>query len=229
MQTKSIIQIGAWLVLAATSIGLGFFAKSQQRTISLLREQDRVQQERLKDADRQRAASVEVQQSQNQEAELQQLRDNTRELMRLRNEARQLKEQVQELETLRAANAQLLQAVHGTPRLSSNQSAIVSATRRRGAILGVNIAPVNDPRAGAEDANQPPGALVVGMEANSAVAQSGLEVGDVIIQIDGRRVETPGQLQAEMLTRKPGQMVVLDVLRGGQPLRFNVTAREWPP
>jgi S1-C subfamily serine protease len=78
------------------------------------------------------------------------------------------------------------------------------------------------------DTQTDPGAFVVGIDANSPVAESGIKAGDVIIGLDGRRIETSGQLQAEMLTRKPGETVVLDVVRGGTTLRFQVKTRGWP-
>src|SRR5207249_2093340 len=150
------------------------------------------------------------------------LRENNRELLRLRNEMRTLREQLREADTLRAANAQLLQAVQSTP-LQTNQIAWVTAARKRGAILGVSTRPANDPVAA-----RTRGAEVLGVDANSPVADSGLRAGDTIIALDGRPIETSAQLQTEMLTKKPGETVVVDALRDKSVVRFNVKTRAWP-
>ncbi len=51
------------------------------------------------------------------------------------------------------------------------------------------------------------------IDTNSPVAGSGLQVGDIIFRLDDRPIETPGQVQTEMFTRKPAEVVVLDVVR----------------
>jgi predicted metalloprotease with PDZ domain len=151
--------------------------------------------------------------------ELERLRNENRDLLRLRNEVRQLREQQQELEKLRAANAQLLQAYGRPGAADSNSIAALTNVRRRGAVLGITIVP---------EGNPPRGAVVQGIDANSPVSQSGLRVGDVIVAVDGRPVSTGPQVQSEMLTRQPGQTVLLDVARGNEVLRIPTQTRAWP-
>lgn len=225
---RTAIRICLWLVLPGAIFGLAFLAHTQRGTISELREQNRVQQESLKELDRLRAENKEAQHLQNQQAELDRLRENHKELLRLRNETRQLREQLKELDTLRAANAQLLQAVQSTPNLQSNQVALITAARRRGAILGIVVRSASDPQPGGAPAARASGAVVTSMVANSPVAESGLKVGDLIYGLDGRAIANSGQLQTEMLTKKPGETVVVDVIRDNTPLRLNVKTRAWP-
>lgn len=203
--------------------GLIWLAVSQQKTVSQLRGENQKLELDLTEVDRLRAEIKEAEGLRNQEAEIQRLREETKDLLRLRNEIRQIREQLQELETLRAANAQLMQAVQSTA-LTTNQAALVMAVRKQGSILGINIRSVNDvPGIGTAS-----GALVMGIDTNSPVGASGLKVGDIIIRLDGRPIETPGQLQTEMLTRKPGEIVLLDVVRGETVMRFQVKTRAWP-
>jgi C-terminal processing protease CtpA/Prc len=204
------------LALAAVLISI---AVVQQGEIRELREQNEVLQTNRKEPEH--VESQDSQQLRLQAAEIERLREETKDLLRLRNEVRQLHEQLRELEVLRVANAQLLQAAQGTANMPTNQAALISAARKQGAILGIHLRPVTDTQTD-------PGAFVVGIDANSPVAESGIKAGDVIIGLDGRRIETSGQLQAEMLTRKPGETVVLDVVRGGTTLRFQVKTRGWP-
>jgi S1-C subfamily serine protease len=55
-----------------------------------------------------------------------------------------------------------------------------------------------------------------------------LRPGDIIYALDGKPVPDAGTLQAEMLTRRPGQTVLVDVLRTNTPMRFQVTTWAWP-
>lgn len=145
--------------------------------------------------------------------------EGTRELLRLRNEVTQLRKQLEELEALKEANARLLQALQNTPGLSATQMAQVTAARRQGAILGVYITPA------------PPGqtgVLVAGIDPRAPAARSGLRPGDLIYALDGKPVPDAGTLQAEMLTRRPGETVQVDVLRSNTPMRFSVVTRDWP-
>jgi len=216
---KSAIQICLWFILTSAIVGLALFAQRQRDTISELREQIRVQRDGLKEIDRLRQENKAAQELQNQQAELNRLRQSHRELLRLRNETRQLREQLAELDTLRAANARLLQAVQSVPGLHSNQVALVMSARKAGSILGVTVKPPATGRTGAE---------VTWIDPKSPVASSGLVVGDNIYALDGRRVQSPGELQAQMLTRKPGEIVALDVLRKETSLRIQVQTRAWP-
>lgn len=217
---RTSLRILLWLIPVGLISGLALWAYTQRATISELREQVRSQQDSLNELDRLRAENKQAQSLKNQQAELERLRESHTELLRLRNETRLLREQLKELDTLRAANAQLLQAVQGTPNLQSNQLAMVTAARRRGSILGIAVRSTTDP--------QPGGAIVTSVDANSPVAQSGLKAGDLIYAIDGRVIANAGQLQTEMLTKQPGETVVLDVLRDNAQHRFNVTTRAWP-
>jgi len=220
------------LVLPAVPVllaaGLGALCWTQKNTIASLRQELRVQQEQLRELDRLREENKAAQHLKNQQAELDRLRENNIELLRLRNEARQLREQLAELDTLRAANAELLRAVQTTPNLQSNQLALIAAARRRGAILGLVVQSASDLPSRTAPAGRTSGAVVTRVDANSPVAESGLKVGDLIYAIDGRAIANASQLQTEMLTKQPGQTVVVYVMRDGAPMQFNVKTRAWP-
>jgi len=216
---KAAIRICLWFIPTSAIICLIVFARHQGEVIATLREQVREQTNSLRELDRLREENKTAQVLRNQQAELERLQEEHNELLRLRNETRQLREQLVELDTLRAANARLLQAVQGAPAMPSNRAALVMSARKSGSILGIAVrSPVNG-RSGAE---------VTTLLPNSPVATSGLAVGDIIYAIDGTRVQSPGELQSQMLTRKPGETVVLDVLRNETSLRVQVQTRAWP-
>jgi C-terminal processing protease CtpA/Prc len=216
-----------WLGALALA-GLAVLAIVQQGTISQLREREQGLQGDLAELNRLRAPAPEAAPATNQNAELEQLRENTRDLLRLRNEVRQLREQSADAELLRAANAQLLRLVQSL-RLSPTQEAAVATVRSQGAVLGIYARSANELPPGSTPAPRETGVAVLGVDANSPAAQSDLKPGDLILRLDGRQVDSLPQLQIEMLTKKPGETVLLDVLRNNEVLRLPVRTRALSP
>jgi C-terminal processing protease CtpA/Prc len=207
--------IASWFGLLAVA-GMVLLAVSQQKTISRLRDRERRDAAEL---ERLRAETRDVLRLRAQESEIAGLRENTRDLLRLRSEVRHLRDQEQQSEVLQAANTRLLELIETFP-LSSNQEAVVAAVRKRGAVLGIYPRSANDAPGG--------GVIVAGIDPNSPVARSDLKVGDQIIRLDGRPIETVAQLQIEMLDKKPGDIVRLDVVRNGAVIQIPVNTRAWP-
>ncbi|RRQ28303.1 PDZ domain-containing protein [Rhodococcus sp. Eu-32] len=71
--------------------------------------------------------------------------------------------------------------------------------------LGVQVRDVS-----AWNANPSQGASVVGVEYNSPAERTGLVRGDVIVSFDGRPVRSSDDLAAEMVGRRPGEIVRLE-------------------
>jgi PDZ domain-containing protein len=67
----------------------------------------------------------------------------------------------------------------------------------------------------------PRGAVVVTVAADAPAAGK-LEVGDVIVAVDGRRVRTPDELRTEIGRHRPGDSVRLTVQRNGDELELPV-------
>ncbi len=199
---------------------------TQRRQIRQLQDALRSREADLKELDRLRAEAREAQGLRNQQTEIDQLREDNKDLFRLRNEVSQLRQQQSELDGLREANAQLLQVLQGVS-LNSNQQALVVAARRRGAVLGISAVSSDDPQAGTASARYR-GAVVLAITPDSPVARSDLKVGDIIVRVDGRPIASAGQLQSEMLTRKPGESVALDVMRQDTQVRIVVQLRAYP-
>ena len=72
------------------------------------------------------------------------------------------------------------------------------------------------------------GVVVRGVEPGAPAQRSELIPGDVITKVDGKAVALASDLQREILGKKIGQSVELEVWRKGRTLRLNVLAGEHP-
>ena len=72
------------------------------------------------------------------------------------------------------------------------------------------------------------GVVVRGIEPGAPVQQSDLSPGDVITKVDGKQVALASDLQREILGKKIGQPVELEVWRNGRTLRLVVQTGEHP-
>lgn len=82
--------------------------------------------------------------------------------------------------------------------------------------LGVVIQEVNRDLAESFGLDKPSGALVAQVVEDSPAEKAGLEVGDVILALDGKPVEVSGDLPHLVGNLKPGVKVMLDVIRNGE-------------
>jgi serine protease Do len=88
--------------------------------------------------------------------------------------------------------------------------------------LGVSIQEVNQSLADTFGLPKPAGALVASVEKGSPAAKAGLEPGDVILGIDGKRIESSGELPAAVASKLPGESARLQVWRKGQTRDIDV-------
>ena len=114
----------------------------------------------------------------------------------------------------------------------NNAKEILNSLIRSGKVvrgwLGIEIRPVDKAIAkqfGLRDAS---GALVNNVFDSSPAKQAGLKRGDVITAVNGKKVNTPDDLQATVGNILPGKQMVLQISRGGSDLEIRVTAAETP-
>ena len=94
--------------------------------------------------------------------------------------------------------------------------------------LGVSIQDVDQELAKAMQLPSAQGVLVSDVQANSPAAKGGLVRGDVVVRVDGKAVNTTGQLRNAIAAAGAGKKVKLDVLRDGKPRSISVTLGELP-
>lgn len=91
--------------------------------------------------------------------------------------------------------------------------------------IGVQIKTVDETDAKAAGLEDVAGVLVSDVIPKTAAADAGMEVGDVILEVDGIKVRTSNELQSQVVLRRAGETVKLTVWRAGKTLTKNVTLR----
>jgi serine protease Do len=68
--------------------------------------------------------------------------------------------------------------------------------------------------------------VITSVEPDSPAAKAGLQIGDVITQIDNKKVNDAGELQVLVAQQRPGAKITLEVLRDGKRMSLPVTLEE---
>ncbi len=92
--------------------------------------------------------------------------------------------------------------------------------------IGVGIADVTPANAKFFHRDNATGAVITQVEPDAPGARAGLKIGDVITEVDGRKVDDAGQLQVMIGQKQPGTKVNLQVARDGKSLTLPVTLEE---
>lgn len=95
---------------------------------------------------------------------------------------------------------------------------------RRG-YLGVMISPIDDKMAKALGLDKPEGALIQEVQKDGAAIESGIKAGDVVLEIDGKKIKASNELQSLIARKHPGETVSLKIFRDGNTLDKKVTLR----
>ena len=93
---------------------------------------------------------------------------------------------------------------------------------RRG-LLGVHIQEVTDDLSKTMGLDKPRGVLVSDVNDDSAADEAGLEVGDIIVEVDGQTTNTVAELRNTIAHTSPGTEVKLLVWRDGKERSFTAT------
>ncbi len=86
------------------------------------------------------------------------------------------------------------------------------------ALLGINIVDVTAELAERFDLSVLQGIYVSNVTANSAAAEAGIVNGDVIVQIDGKPVNSVAELQETIAVNRPGDKVEVTYIRDGREI-----------
>ena len=94
--------------------------------------------------------------------------------------------------------------------------------------LGIVIQPITPELAEALGLKEPKGALVVQVQKGFPAEKAGLKEGDVIVQVDNKKVENVDDLRLYVASQPPGKTVKLKVFRNGKYLTLKVKLTRMP-
>src|SRR5438270_6849237 len=104
------------------------------------------------------------------------------------------------------------------------QNGVVTHTGR--AVLGIRATSVDASLAAQDNLHVDHGALIGSLVSGGPAASAGLQVGDVIVQIDNKAVNDLSSLTDALPTKNPGDTVAVHIYRGSQQLTINVQLGE---
>ena len=112
----------------------------------------------------------------------------------------------------------------------STLKAVLPQLKEKGKVsrgyIGVNITNIDFDRAQAFGLSEAGGALVTQVVDDSPAAKAGVEHGDVVLSVDGRKVKETRDLIDYVSAQGPGKKVELEILRDGKTLRRTVELTE---
>lgn len=95
--------------------------------------------------------------------------------------------------------------------------------------LGVEAQAITPQIAKALELQKSDGVVVVGVMRDGPAHRAGLQPGDVIISIDGKKIREARQALLAISSRKPGSRVRIEVQRDGKQVKLEAVAIERPP
>ena len=103
---------------------------------------------------------------------------------------------------------------------------IKSGGRVRRGTIGVNAQTITPTLASALQLSQDSGVILGDVFPGMPAFAAGLRIGDVVMALDGKRMENGRQFDVNLYRRSAGDTVTLDVVRDGKTLRFPVAVGE---
>jgi len=89
--------------------------------------------------------------------------------------------------------------------------------------LGVEIADIDQSKKEAMGLPTRKGVLINNVYDGQPAAKGGMQIGDVVLSIDGRRTENANSLMQTVASIKPGSKVDIEIIRGGEKKILKVT------
>ena len=118
-------------------------------------------------------------------------------------------------------------AVPGNLARGVMESLIKTGKVSRG-FLGVALQPLSEDLAKQFKMENTNGALVAEVTGKSPAEKAGLQSGDVVVEVGGKKVEGPTELQMTIASMAPGTKAELKVIRDGKDKQFTVELGERP-
>ena len=91
--------------------------------------------------------------------------------------------------------------------------------------IGINIGEVDNAIAKSLGMDKPKGIIIQGIVEDGSASKSDLRAGDIILEIDGREVNRPNELQSYVASLTAGTTVKLQIFRDGETFERKVTLK----
>jgi S1-C subfamily serine protease len=98
--------------------------------------------------------------------------------------------------------------------------------RVKRAVLGAYVQNVNAAQARKLGLDVASGILITGLRPGSPALRAGLEVDDVLTDLNGVSINSPGELQQQLSRYRPGDKVRVKYVRNGRSRSLNVLLRD---
>ena len=93
------------------------------------------------------------------------------------------------------------------------------------AYLGVNILDVNQDLVEKESLSASQGVYITDITPNGAAREAGIKKGDVIVKVEDKTITKSSELLEAIGSRRPGDKIKVQILRGEKKKSFNITLR----
>ncbi|MBB3191629.1 Do family serine endopeptidase [Halomonas cerina] len=94
--------------------------------------------------------------------------------------------------------------------------------------LGVEAQELNPELAASFGLKAPAGVIIAGVVPGGPADQAGLQPGDVLLEVDGEPILDPRQTMSDIAAVKPGMLLPVTVVRGGERVEVELTVGERP-
>lgn len=101
--------------------------------------------------------------------------------------------------------------------------------RRGGAFIGVRMTDLDDVSAEDLELDSNRGVLIIHVVPQSPAEAAGIRGNDVIRRFDGHTVDSRRELADVLRQMRPGQVVVVMLIRQSEPMELTLTLGERPP
>ncbi len=129
---------------------------------------------------------------------------------------------------MRALIAMLVAGAMAAPAAAMSPGSPASSDPHETAYLGVHIDEVTPQRASALKLASPSGVVITDLDQDGPACRAGLKENDVIVGLNGSKIDSPEQLVNVIHVTQPGKTVTMTVVRSGQTKDVKVTLGKWP-
>lgn len=91
--------------------------------------------------------------------------------------------------------------------------------------IGITIKEVDNDLAKAVGLEKPTGIIIQDVLPEGAAANSEISAGDIILEVDGKKIDTPGELQSHVASKRAGEEVELLLYRDGDRFTETITLK----